>query len=97
MSLADFTQDLYESFKFEPEKDSIVRGNLITMIVETEHGDFRMTIAVGFDDTVESLEEKFTALLAEEYDIIESYGNWSRENYEHASVTQGYAFDSLTC
>ena len=97
MSLADFTQELYESLELPYEKDSIVRGNLITVIVDTEHGDFKMSVAVQFDDTVESLKERFDALLREEYDIIESYEKLSVDNYEHASVTQGRAFDSLTC
>lgn len=97
LSLADFTQELYESLALPYEKDSIVRGNLITVIVDTEHGDFKMSVAVQFDDTVESLKEKFDALLSEEYDIIERYETWAADNYEHASVTQGRAFDSLTC
>lgn len=97
LSLADFTQDLYEDLTLPYEKDSIVRGNLITVIVDTEHGDFKMTVAVQFDDTVRSLKEKFDALLNEEYDIIDSYEKWASDNYEHASVIQGRAFDSLTC
>lgn len=97
LSLADFTQELYESLELPYEKDSIVEGNLIKVIVDTEHGDFKMAIAVQFDDTVESLKERFDALLAQEYDIIESYEKWAADNYEHSSVIQGRAFDSLTC
>ncbi|GGH42699.1 hypothetical protein GCM10007423_39520 [Dyadobacter endophyticus] len=97
LSLADFTQDLYECLELPYEKDSIVRGNLITVTVETEHGDFKMSVAVRFDDTVESLKERFDALLAQEYDIIDSYQKWEADNYEHALVIQGRAFDSLTC
>lgn len=97
LSLADFTQELYENLELPYEKDSIVRGNLISVTVDTEHGDFKMSVAVQFDDTVDSLKERFDALLSEEYDIIERYEKWSADNYEHASVTQGRAFDSLTC
>lgn len=97
LSLADFTQELYENLELPYEKDSIVRGNLITVTVDTEHGDFKMSVAVQFDDTVESLKERFDALLAQEYDIIEKYQQWEDDNFEHASVTQGCAFDSLTC
>jgi len=97
ISLADFTQELYLDLVLPYEKDSSVNGNLITVIVDTEHGDFKMNVAVGYGDTVQSIKERFDLLLSEEYDIIESYDKWSRENYEHASVTQGYAFDSLTC
>lgn len=97
LSLADFTQELYESLALPYEKDSIVRGNLITVSVDTEHGEFKMSVAVQFDDTVESLKEKFDALLDQEYDIINSYERWSADNYEHASIIQGRAFDSLTC
>lgn len=97
LSLADFTQKLYESLVLPYEKDSIVKGNLITVMVDTEHGVFKMAVAVQFDDTIESLKEKFNALLAQEYDIIDSYEKWAADNYEHASVIQGRAFDSLTC
>ena len=97
LSLADFTQELYESLVLPYEKDSFVQGNLITVIVDTEHGDFKMAVAVQFDDTVESLKERFDALLSEEYDIIDTYQQWEADNYEHASVIQGRAFDSLTC
>lgn len=95
ISLADFTQDLYLDLVLPYEKESVVNGNLITVIVDKI--DFKMTLAVGYDDTVKSLTERFNALLEEETDMIESFEKWSNDNYEHASVTQGYAFDSLTC
>ncbi|WP_157486663.1 hypothetical protein [Dyadobacter alkalitolerans] len=97
LSLADFTQELYESLVLPYEKDSIVRGNLITVEVETEYMTIKLSIAVQFNDTVESLRERFDAQLAENIDDFENYERWARDNYEHASVIQGRAFDSLTC
>lgn len=97
LSLADFTQELYESLVLPYEKDSIVRGNLITVEVETEYMPIKLSVAVQFDDTVESLRERIDAQLAENIDDFENYERWARDNYEHASVIQGRAFDSLTC
>lgn len=97
LSLADFTQELYESLVLPYEKDSKVQGNLITVEVETEYMPIKLAVAVQYDDTVESLKDRFDAQLAENIDDFENFERWARDNYEHASVTQGRAFDSLTC
>ncbi|KAA6438839.1 hypothetical protein FEM33_15580 [Dyadobacter flavalbus] len=67
------------------------------MEVETEYKTLKLSVLVTLDDTVESVKERFDAQLSEVYDYIESFDQWERDNYEHPSVTQGYAFDSLTC
>lgn len=97
LSLADLTQELYEALVLPYEKDSIVRGNLITVEVETEDRPIKISVAVQADDTVQSLKERFDAQLSDIMGDIDSFDQWVRDNYEHASQTQGYAFDSLTC
>jgi hypothetical protein len=97
LSLADFTQQLYLDLHLPYEKDSSVSGNLITVIVDSEYGDFKLNVAVQFDDTAESVKERFDSLLDQEYEYRDGIERYERDNYEHPSVTQGRAFDSLTC
>ncbi|CAG5072909.1 hypothetical protein DYBT9623_04446 [Dyadobacter sp. CECT 9623] len=97
LSLTDFTQELYQDLHLLYEKDSSVSGNLITVIVDSEYGDFKLNVAVQFDDNVESMKDRFDSLLDQEYEYRDYMGRWERDNYEHPSVTQGRAFDSLTC
>jgi hypothetical protein len=97
LSLADFTQELYQELVLPYEKDSSVSGNMISLIVASEYGDFKLNVAVQFDDTATSVKERFDSLLEQEYDYREGVERYEADNYEHASLTQGRAFDSLTC
>jgi hypothetical protein len=98
ISLADYTQQIFEEMPEVAgnEKDYNVSGNLITITFGSEYGDFKLSVLVSFEDNAQSLHERFTALLTDHLNDIESFERWEADNYEHASHTQGYAFDLLT-
>lgn len=96
-ALADHTQEIYLDLVLDYEKDSDISGNLITVIVASEYRDFKLSVLVTMSDTVETVKDRFDSQFAETFEEIESMERWDRDNYEHPSITQGRAFDSLTC
>lgn len=98
ISLADFTQNLFDEMPEVSgnEKDYKVSGNMITIKFGSNEGDFKLSVLAGFDDTSESIHQRFVQLLTNHYDDLDQMERWSADNYEHASHTQGYSFDSLT-
>lgn len=95
MSLADHTQEVFDNLpEVAGEHDFKVLGNLITI---TFIQKFQVTISVSLSDTPESIHQKFVDGVTAHYAEQEAIEIYELDNYEHASVTQGYAFDSLTC
>jgi|GEM_PF-3846694 len=98
ISLADYTQQIFEQMPEVAgnEKDYKVSGNMITIIFGSEYGDFKLSILVTKEDTSESIHQRFVQLLTDHINDQQDFDQWANDNYEHASHTQGYAFDSLT-
>ena len=95
MSLAEHTQEVFENLpEVAGEHDFKVLGNLITI---TFIQGFQVTVSVSLTDTPDSVHQRFVDGVTAYYDEQEAVERYDRENYEHSSVTQGYAFDSLTC
>lgn len=98
-SLAEFTNELFQRLPTvsDNEKDYRVFGNLITIVFDSNEGAFPISVNVTFEDTPTSVHERFVAQLKDHYEYLNDVARYEFENYEHASVTQGRAFDSLTC
>jgi len=96
LSLADHAQEIYENLVLSYESDSLISVNLITVTVETEDKPFKICAVVTLSDTVETVKDRLDAEFNAVYDEIQDIEKWHADNYEHASVTQGYSFDSLT-
>lgn len=95
LRLAEHTQEVFDNLPvLEGEKDFKVLGNLIT--IDFIQG-FPITIPVSITDTTETVHQKFIEGVDAYYEEQEAIEKYDRDNYEHASVTQGYSFDSLTC
>jgi hypothetical protein len=98
VSLSEFTMDLFLELPEVAgnEKDYRVVGNLITITFGSEYGDFKLSVAVSFDDTPKSIHERFVQLLSDHIGEIRAMEEWDADNYEHPIHTQGRAFDRLT-
>jgi len=97
LSLADHAQEIYENLVLSYESDSLISANLITVTVDTEDKPFKICAVVTMNDTVETVKDRLDCEFNSVYDEIQGMERWEADNYEHASVTQGYSFDILTC
>jgi hypothetical protein len=97
LRLADHTEEIFSNLpEIAGEHDYKVLGNLITITFLNGSGQFKVTVRVEMNDTVESVYSKFVEGVSDHYDQEESAERWERENWESDFETQGQPFDSLT-